>query len=316
MDLRQLQYFMCLYEEGNVTRAARRLNVVQPALSMQIAKLEAELGEKLFERSPQGMIPTAAGRTMFRLFLPILRDIAAAKQEISNLAGRISGQVSIGLIASVTQSVLSRTIEIFSNQYPSVELSVADGYTATFVEQVTSGQLDIAVINRPRKRLALETTDILNEEMVLVSGAAQPPPLPDTVRLSDLAQFRLVIPSKRHGLRTVLEQAAEAQGIDLKPQLEIDTLISIAELVARTDWVTVLPSIAVHRGLADGTLRATPIVEPTIVRTLAWLHHPRRPLSLAAVRFMETMNERLIEAARPGAHLDAVRAAAESHQAK
>ncbi|MFC5357778.1 LysR family transcriptional regulator [Azospirillum himalayense] len=298
MDLRQLQYFVCLFEEGNVTRAARRLNVVQPALSMQIAKLEAELNEKLFERSSQGMIPTAAGRTMYRLFLPILRDIAAAKQEISNLSGRISGQVSIGLIASVTQSALSQTVERFSSQYPSVELNVTEGYTANFVEQVTTGQLDIALINRSRKKLALTTEDILNEEMVLVSGTAHGPAIVEPVRLADLSRYRLVIPSKRHGLRAVLEQELEVQGIDLKPKLEIDSLISIAELVARTDWVTVLPSIGVHRGLSDGTLRAHRIVDPAIARTLAWIHNPRRPLSLAAVRFMDIMNERLLEAAR------------------
>ncbi|MGQ9367068.1 LysR family transcriptional regulator [Azospirillum sp. ST 5-10] len=297
MDLRQIQYFVCLFEEGNVTRAARRLNVVQPALSMQIAKLEAETGEKLFERSAQGMIPTTAGRTMYRLFLPILRDIAAAKQEMANLSGTVAGQLNVGLLASVTLSVLSRAVEAFVGRYPEVELSVTDGYTAIFVEQVTSGQLDIAVVNRPRRRLALTVEDILNEDMVLVSGTMAGPGIPDAVRLAELSRLKLVIPSKRHGLRTVLDQATESHGIDLVPGLEIDALIPIAELVARTDWVTVLPSIVVNEGLAAGTLRAHAI-DPPIVRTLAWIHHPRRPLSPAAVRFKETMNAHLLHAAR------------------
>ncbi len=64
MELRQIQYFICLFEEGTATRAAKRLNIVQPALSMQIAKLEDELGQQLFERSAQGMHPTPAGRQM------------------------------------------------------------------------------------------------------------------------------------------------------------------------------------------------------------------------------------------------------------
>jgi LysR family transcriptional regulator, nitrogen assimilation regulatory protein len=75
MDLRQISYFVALFEEGSVTRAARRVNVVQPALSMQIAKLELELEQKLFERLPKKMEPTAATRMLYRLAQPILRDL-------------------------------------------------------------------------------------------------------------------------------------------------------------------------------------------------------------------------------------------------
>ena len=69
MEFRQVQYFICLFEEGTVTRAARRLNIVQPALSMQIAKLEEDLGQQLFERTKQGMVPTSAARQMYRVVL-------------------------------------------------------------------------------------------------------------------------------------------------------------------------------------------------------------------------------------------------------
>ncbi len=79
MDLRQISYFVALFEEGSVTRAAQRMNVVQPALSMQIAKLERELGQRLFDRQPKAMVPTAAGRTLHRLVHPIQRDVADAR---------------------------------------------------------------------------------------------------------------------------------------------------------------------------------------------------------------------------------------------
>ena len=82
MEFRQIQYFVCLYEEGAVTRAARRLNIVQPALSMQIAKLEEEVGHKLFVRTPQGMQPTSEGRRMYRLFLPVLSDFSRAREQV------------------------------------------------------------------------------------------------------------------------------------------------------------------------------------------------------------------------------------------
>jgi DNA-binding transcriptional LysR family regulator len=297
MDLRQLEYFLCLYEEGNVTRAARRLNVVQPALSMQLAKLEAEIGHKLFERSSKGMLPTAAGRTMFQLFMPILNDFSVAKRRMAHLGDEIVGHVSVGLIASVTQSVLSQSLAAFGERYPSVDVTVMDGYSVNFIEQVTAGQLDIAVINLPRQRLSLSSEPILQEEMVLVRGTANGAIIPDEIRLQDLAQYKLVIPSKRHGLRAVLDQAAAIKDIVLSPRLEVDALIPISDLVARTDWVTVLPSIAIHRGLADGTLTAHRIVDPPILRKLAWIYAPRHPLSPAVSKFMEIMSTDLIAAA-------------------
>ncbi len=76
MDLRQITYFVALFEEGSVTRAANRLNVVQPAVSMQIARLERDLGQVLFERRSKAMVPTSAGRTLHRLVLPVLRPQA------------------------------------------------------------------------------------------------------------------------------------------------------------------------------------------------------------------------------------------------
>ena len=134
MDLKQIQYFIALFEDGSVTRAAKRLNIVQPALSMQIAKLEDELHQQLFERGAHGMAPTAAGRLMYRLFLPIMRDLTHARQQLVQRDEVVTGHVSIGLIASVTESVLADSLSRFHARYPHVEVTVSDGYTATFID--------------------------------------------------------------------------------------------------------------------------------------------------------------------------------------
>src|SRR3984893_14626447 len=82
MDLKQIQYFIALFEDGSVTRAAKRLNIVQPALSMQVATQEAELHQPLFERGAPVLAPPAAARVMYRLFLPIRRVLAHARQQL------------------------------------------------------------------------------------------------------------------------------------------------------------------------------------------------------------------------------------------
>ena len=127
MDLRQMQYFLRLAEEKNVTRAARQLNIVQPALSMQIAKLEAEFSQKLFDRSAHGVTTTQAGETLVRLLTPLVRDVEYAMQEMARLNGRVSGRVAVGLITSVAQSTMATSSAAVTARYPDVALSACEG---------------------------------------------------------------------------------------------------------------------------------------------------------------------------------------------
>ncbi len=111
MDQRQIQYFVCLYEEGSVTRAAQRLHIVQPALSMQIAKLEQELGRQLFVRSSKGMVPTEHAAHMYALFLPVLADFERARAQLLATSSELAGFARIGLPASIAQDMLTPAIE-------------------------------------------------------------------------------------------------------------------------------------------------------------------------------------------------------------
>ncbi len=277
MDLKQIQYFIALFEDGSVTRAAKRLNIVQPALSMQIAKLEDELHQSLFERGAHGMTPTAAGRLMYRLFLPIMRDLQHARMQLMQRDEIVTGHVSLGIIASVTETVLADALSRFHAQYPHVEVTVADGYSATFIDLVTGGQLDAALINRPRARLSLDSEPLLDEEMVLATGVAAGPALPSVIEFGQLQDLDLVLPTKRHGLRGVLDAAAQSADVLLAPRFEIDVLSAIVKLVENTRFATILPRIVVERSVQRGTMRAYPILAPRIVRHIVRISHPRRP---------------------------------------
>ena len=297
MEIKQMQYFLCLAEEKNVTRAARRLNIVQPALSMQIARLEAELGQKLFDRSVHGMTLTSAGETLLRLTAPIVRDAEHARQEMAQLGGRISGRVSVGLITSVAQSTMASSSATVASRYPEITLSACEGYTETLVDWVNSGQLDFALINVPRRRTPLAAHRVMDEEMVFACRRNGPIKPPAKLRFDHIADFDLVLPSKRHGLRLILDEHAAAVGIDLRPRLELDTLPALCDVIATTNFATVLPTIALRQSLAGGTIRAHRFDEQRIVRSIAWVHHPRRAVSVAARAVLEIISHDLAEAA-------------------
>ena len=297
MDMKQMQYFLCLAQEGNVTRAARQLNLVQPALSMQIAKLEKSLGKQLFYRASRGMSLTAAGEALAQRLAPIMTDIERVRDEIAQLDGKVSGRVSIGMITSAAQSTLPVSSATIAARYPEIHLLVCEGYSETMLEWVTAGQLDIAIVNTPAPRLPPTGRHILDEEMMLAYGAGNKVPLPKVVSFDRLDGLDLVIPSRRHGLRRILDDAAAEAEFSLKPRLEIDTLSAICELIATTDLVTVLPGIVLQSTLSAGRIKARRLRNPSIVRSVAWVTNPRRSVSAAMSAVMDIIAEDLTKAA-------------------
>jgi DNA-binding transcriptional LysR family regulator len=296
VDLRQIQYFICLFEQGSVTRAARQLNIVQPALSMQLARLEDVLGYRLFERHKQGMVPTAAARQMYKLFLPIMQDFSHAQAQVMVVDGKISGHVNIGLIASITEGVLAATLSTFSERFPKVGVTVVDGYSATLTDWVAGGQIEAAVINNPRRHRVLNVEHIADEDMVLITAAGTSVMLPSKLTLKQVPALGLglVLPTRNHGLRGVLDDFAEAEEVELTASFEVDSLNTIVELVASTRLATILPRIVTHQAVADGVLQIHPFTAPRLVRKVVAIWHPRRPLSPATTAFMAAIKEQVL----------------------
>lgn len=284
MDFRQIQYFLALVEDGSMTQAAKRLNVVQPTLSMQIAKLEEELGQRLFERRRQGVVPTTAGRLMYRLFTPILRDVDAARAQLMQRSEMVTGHVSLGLLSSLAESVLPQALSRFNAAYPHVEVTISVGYSTNLIDWVSNGQVDAAIINKPRGKLSLVSEPLAEEDMLLVAGRLNGPVLPASIRLSRLPELDadLVLPTRRHGLRGILDSAAQQEDVALAPKFEVDVLGAIVRLVESSRFVTILPRVLVHRGIVDGSLRACPILAPRIVRQVMRVSHPQRALGAPA----------------------------------
>ncbi|MFG1359674.1 LysR family transcriptional regulator [Xanthobacter pseudotagetidis] len=297
MDLRQMQYFLCLAETRHMTRAARQLNIVQPALSMQIARLETEFGQKLFDRGAHGVTPTMAGETLARLVSPILRDLEHAVQEMARLNGRISGRVVVGLLTSVAQSTLASSTAKVAARFPDVQLSACEAYTDTLLEWVASGQLDLAFINVPRKKPSLNASHVLDEDMVFACRRGATLSVPRDLMIEHLTRYDLVLPSRRHGLRNVLEEHAAEAGITLNPRLEIDTLPAICDVIATTELVTVLPTIALQQALAAEKVQAHRFRDRPMTRSIAVVHHPRRAMSAAAMAIVEIIRQDVIAAA-------------------
>lgn len=292
MNLKHLHHFVALYEEGSVTRAAQRLNVVQSAVSQQLAKFEEELGQTLFERTGKGVVPTHAGEKAYRLYMPILEDLLSAQRELTRTDAGIKGHVSVGVIESVANTALSETLSSYTAQHPDVSIYVTGGYTADLFEMLRTRKLDMVVVNKSARQQSFSFMDIVKEPLAVMCAADNPFQFPDEMTLHELSRFSLVIPSQRHGIRVILEEAAERVGAHLTPRLEIDEINTIIELVQSTDHFTVLPTATAHRAIKQGGLK-TKDISPIITRSIVCAYDPNRPMTKAAELFIHTLHENM-----------------------
>lgn len=300
MDLRQIQYFLCLYEEKSVTKAAKRLNIVQPALSMQISRLESEIGRELFTRTPRGMHSTPAADEMYSLFVPVVSAFAKAKAKVTQDGKSLSGHVRVGLIASIGHSVLPKVLTEFTESYPNITLSVTEGLTDPLCEAVSNGHLDLAFANRPRGESNLAQELVLREEIMVMSSARSGEKLPAKMQLKDVIKHSLILPTRDHGLRFLLEDYAKKLAITLVPEFELDSIFSQALLVSQGPYLGFLPESVIQnlRDRANIHLRTHRLESPAMQRDLVYVFSPQRVPSAAAQAFAQSLTAAMRESCR------------------
>jgi DNA-binding transcriptional LysR family regulator len=176
MELRHLRYFVAVAEEGHVTRAAERLGIQQPPLSLQIRALERELGTQLFRRKPRGMELTAAGRTFLTDAQAILAQVDHAFTATRRTARGEEGRIAIGFTSSAPfHPFVPQVIRLFRETFPRVALTLEESGTSELVDALRAERLDGVFIRSSAADLAgLAVHHLLDEEMLAALPAAHP----------------------------------------------------------------------------------------------------------------------------------------------
>ena len=153
MDLRQLKYFVVVYEHGNMSRAAEEIPISQPALTRSVRMLEDELGVKLFQRHARGAAPTAAGERFYQHARSILAECERASQDVLQAGGELSGEVTIGVGSLFASNLSDRIISRFCAKYPLVTVTLLQGFFEDLITQLEMGEIELALCNFPVQEL-------------------------------------------------------------------------------------------------------------------------------------------------------------------
>lgn len=274
MELRQLRYFVRVVELGSISRAAADLSLVQSALSQQITRLESELSTRLLQRSPKGVVPTEAGLAFFREAQLTLRHAEQAVRSAQE--ARLTGTVSVGL-APTTAAVLGLPLmRAMRERYPNVRLHMVESLSGHLSAMLNARQIDLAVLfdSRVQASQTLRSArrwsmlPLLEEDLFLITAQAHASSRRGArLRMNQLRDEPLILPSGPHGLRSTLDAAFARAHVSPNLVLEIDSLAMLMEAVAAGLGGTLQPWAAVSR-FADAPQRfhMARITDPGVTR--------------------------------------------------
>lgn len=284
MDLRQIMYFMYAYEERSITRAARKAGLVQPALSIQIRRLEEEFGGALFVRQSGGIDPTPLGMSFYKLCQPIRASIAQARQSMRDLQqpDQVFGEVRCGFPPSYFKAVLGAVLTDFVERYPHVDLAVREAYGGTLRRWVADGELDFAFGSSSQPESGLADITVFEEDLALVSGMRL---AGETFRPCDLGAIdglKLMLPSSEHVLGPILREHIATGVIRPKRTMVVDSYLGVLEIARASDWAALVPVTGLLDEMAGSDLFIYPIARPFL--TFRWhvSHRQSKPLTAAA----------------------------------
>lgn len=262
MDIKQLRSLIHISDCGSLSRAAEMMHTSQPALSLQIKNLEAELGVDLLHRHARGVTLTELGRVFCEHARSILKDVERAKDIITTQGKSPTGRVSVGLPTSACRGVSPELFMRVADRFPNISLHIVEGMTGTLDEWVQLGRLDVALLYDHKAFENVAWTEMMIEDLMLVAGCADPIVKRSHVRFVELETFPIVLPGTNHVLRNIIDHTGARLGIKPNVVIDSDSLTAISQLV-RCGYMTIMPHFAMLDEINRGEMQAIPITDPT-----------------------------------------------------
>lgn len=263
MDFRQLRYFVALYEEGHVGRAAERLSISQPALSQQIRQLESDLDVGLFQRSGRRLVPTLAAHTLYNHALPLLDGMARAREALRSFRGPGPRSLSIGVLQTVNANLVPLLLERLQHAQPQLVVRLYELSGIDIERRLLSGGLDIGIGFLPPRQPGLHSLALYEDEMQLVIPANHPLREFRKVSLSQAAELPMLLLGEEFRIRQIWQEQLALLGRRPHVQAELNHMNGILDSLPHTSLASVLPGRA-REMHGDHGLLWKPLSEPRI----------------------------------------------------
>ncbi len=290
MELYPLHVFLTVATEKSFSRAADRLHRTQPAVSLALQRLEAQLGEKLIDRSAKDLQLTDAGHAV----IDYARRFESLKAELLNslteLRDNSAGRLVIGANESTTLYLLQH-IERYRSLYPKVKVQVRRSLSSKIPTEILNGNLELGVISYDPRDQRLTAPVIFKDGLAFVVSPAHRLAGMKTVSIKELGQENFIAHNVLSPYREVVLREFQRYQVPLNMNIEMPTVETIRKLVLANVGVAFLPRMCVESELKQGLLRAVQVKEIAVERKIHLVRHSQRALSYAASAFLEVLDQ-------------------------
>ena len=283
MELRQCRYFVAVVDAKSITSAARKLHVVQSAVSHQIARLEEELNTTLLERTRSGVVATEAGRLLYVHAQAALKHAQAAHEAIRALQDEVRGTVAIGLPSSTAAVLAVPLLKEVRARLPHVVLSVSEGLGNVLAEDLARGGIDLSILFDDEPLRGFRRLPLVKERLHFVCALPQARAAlagQVSMTLAEVARWPLILPPQGNSVRTLVDREAQRRDVQLAVVGELSGVKTIFDAVEAGIAGAVM--MAANAGVLARRkdLVVVPIRTPVIERTASLFqseHFPSTP---------------------------------------
>jgi DNA-binding transcriptional LysR family regulator len=287
-ELVDLKAFVSVAELGSFNRAAKALNLSQPALTRRIQKLEESLGAVLLERSTRHVALTMVGRDFVPKVRRFLDEFETSVLGIRDLGARSGGQIAIASVPTAVFYFLPRTISRFSDTYPRIRVRILDVSANEGLEAVARGEADFGINFIGASHPEIAFTPLAEDPFVLACRHDHPLASRKRIAWDALAGHRVITVGRTSGNRVLIDNALSQHGLKLNWSYEVTHLSGSLGLVEAGLGVAVLPKLATPAA-GHPFIRTIPLVEPEITRTIGIVRRHGAILSPPAAQFLEML---------------------------
>lgn len=292
MDLREMRYFYAIVEEGNISSAAKRLNIAQPALSRQMKQLEDTLGVQLFERGSRKIRLTEAGQLLRERAEQILGLVDGTVKEITEVNGGLGGTISIGTVTTSGAALLPNVISQFHSLYPNVTFQVWEGDGYRVFELLDNRVIEIGIIRAPFDSETYESITLPDEPLVIaMKRSFDCGEDPDSVRLVELANRPLIVPLR---WKAMFAEWCEKAGFKPKIVCVSDSIVLNILWTKAGVGMALVPK-STESLISDPALIYKLITEPVVSTQTCIVWVRNRKLSASSKHFLDLLRDQLAE---------------------
>jgi LysR family transcriptional regulator, hydrogen peroxide-inducible genes activator len=276
MTFTQLEYIIAVDNTRHFAKAAAQCFVTQPTLSMQIQKLEEELGVKLFDRSKQPVVPTQPGLAIIAQARNIIAECKNIHEIVQIQKGILNGQLAIGIIPTLAPYLLPLFIPSFTKAYPNVKLVVNELTTELIISRLREGRIDAGILVTPLQELGINEMPLFYEELVAYVSKKNAAYKKSYVLATDIDPQKLLILEEGHCFRSQIVNLCELQKIHRENsqfEYEAGSIETLRRLVEANDGITIIPELATLEMTARQQQHLRYFKSPAPVREVSIVTH-------------------------------------------